>query len=55
MDLNSETDRLYYVKWKDMSYGDATWESERVFNGPEKIEEFKTLNKIPVKEIRGRF
>jgi len=25
LDLNSEIDKLYYVKWKDLSYADATW------------------------------
>jgi hypothetical protein len=47
-------DKLYYVKWKDLSYKDATWESEKNINAPEKIEEFKLWNKIPVREIRDR-
>lgn len=25
LDLNIEVDKLYYVKWKDLSYKDATW------------------------------
>lgn len=25
LDLNTETDKLYYIKWKDLSYNDATW------------------------------
>ena len=26
LDLNLEVDRLYMVKWKNLSYSEATWE-----------------------------
>jgi hypothetical protein len=34
LDLNVESDRLYLVKWRDLSYSEATWESEQVFGCP---------------------
>jgi hypothetical protein len=37
LDLNVDVDKLYFVKWKDLSYGEATWESEKKLNSPEKI------------------
>lgn len=43
------------MKWRDLSYSQASWESEQTFNCPEKVEEFKIINKIPVKEIRKAF
>ena len=27
LDLNVEVDRIYLVKWKDMSYQHSTWET----------------------------
>ena len=42
------------MKWKDLSYNEATWESERRIE-TEKIEEFKLWNKIPPRDIRERF
>jgi hypothetical protein len=27
LDLNVEIDKLYFVKWRDLSYAEATWES----------------------------
>lgn len=53
LDLNAEVDKLYLVKWRELSYADATWEAESGI-GPEKIEEFKLWNKIPVREVRER-
>ena len=45
LDLNLESDRLYLVKWKNLSYSESTWELETVIASPEKIIEFKMVNK----------
>jgi hypothetical protein len=37
LDLNVEVDRLYMVKWKNLSYSEATWELESVISCPDKI------------------
>ena len=37
LDLNLEVDKLYMVKWKNLSYSEATWEQESVIGYPEKI------------------
>lgn len=33
------------VKWKNLSYSEATWEQENVISSPDKIQEFKNTNK----------
>jgi len=37
LDLNIEVNRLYMVKWKNLSYSEATWELENVVSCPDKI------------------
>lgn len=37
LDLNLEVNRLYMVKWKNLSYSEATWELESVISCPDKI------------------
>jgi hypothetical protein len=37
LDLNVEVNHLYMVKWKNLSYSEATWEQENVISCPEKI------------------
>jgi hypothetical protein len=34
LDLNIESDRLYLVKWKNLSYSESTWELETVIASP---------------------
>jgi hypothetical protein len=45
LDINLEVNHLYMVKWKNLSYSEATWEQENVISCPEKIHEFKNNNK----------
>lgn len=52
LDLRVEVDRLYLVKWKNLSYSEATWELESVIASPEKINEFKMVNKALGREAR---
>jgi hypothetical protein len=52
LDLNVEVNRLYMVKWKNLSYSEATWELETVVSCPDKILEFKNNNKALGKEAR---
>mgnify|MGYP000875725821 CR=1 FL=1 len=52
IDLNVEVDRLYMVKWKNLSYSEATWELESVILCPDKIAEFKNINKALGKDAR---
>lgn len=52
LDLNVEVDRLYMVKWKNLSYSEATWELESVISCPDKIAEFKNVNKALGKDAR---
>jgi len=37
LDLNIEVNRLYMVKWKNLSYSEATWELENVVSCPDNI------------------
>lgn len=53
LDLNNEVEKLFYVKWCDMSYGAATWESEKHID-PTKIENFRMSNKIPARDVRDK-
>lgn len=41
---------MFLVKWKDLSYAEATWETREDVNDVEKIEEFERNNKIPEEE-----
>jgi hypothetical protein len=34
LDLNIESDRLYLVKWRNLSYSESTWELETVIASP---------------------
>ena len=34
LDLNVEVNHLYMVKWKNLSYSEATWELENVISCP---------------------
>lgn len=52
LDLNLEVNRLYMVKWKNLSYSEANWELESVISCPDKIHEFKNNNKALGKEAR---
>jgi len=52
LDINVEVNRLYMIKWKNLSYSEATWELESVVSSPEKILEFKNNNKALGKEAR---
>ena len=45
IDLNTETDKLFLVKWKNLSYTEATWEPESLINNPLKIAEFYRFNR----------
>jgi len=52
IDLFSETDKLYFVKWKNLSYLDSTWEQESVIANPQKINDFRFFNRALDKESR---
>lgn len=41
VDLMSEIDRLYLVKWTNLSYLDSTWETESVIDSPSHINEYR--------------
>lgn len=41
VDLMSEIDRLYLVKWSNLSYMDITWETESVIDSPSHVNEFR--------------
>ena len=43
--LDSEVDKLYLVKWKNLSYTEVTWEQESLLNCPEKAADFHRYNK----------
>lgn len=50
--LAFEVDKLYFVKWKNLSYIDATWERESVIEAPDKINDFRFFNRALDKESR---
>ncbi len=52
LDLNVEVDRVYMVKWKNLSYSQATWECQSTIGCPQKITEFKQINKALGKDHR---
>ena len=45
IDINKEVDKVYLVKWKNLSYLDATWEHESVLGMTHKINDFKVFNR----------
>ena len=52
IDINKEADKLYMVKWKNLSYLEATWEHESLLGSPAKINDFKIFNRSLDKEGR---
>ena len=52
IDLFSEVDKLYFVKWKNLSYLDSTWEQESIIANPQKINDFRFFNRALDKESR---
>lgn len=52
LDLNNEVDKLYMIKWKNLSYSEATWELESDISCPDKIADFKNVNKALGRESR---
>jgi len=52
IDLNKEVDKLYMVKWKNLSYLEATWEHESLLGFANKINDFKIFNRSLDKEGR---
>ena len=42
---HTEIDKLYLVKWRNMSYNDATWEPESIINNPGMIANFMKFNR----------
>jgi len=53
LDLNKEPDRLYLVKWKNLSYLDSTWEHETVICCPNKVSDYRQFNRALDKESRA--
>ncbi|CAD8088106.1 unnamed protein product [Paramecium sonneborni] len=51
--LSQEPDKLYFVKWKHLSYLEATWEPESLIDCRLKIQEFKQFNRSLDKETRN--
>jgi hypothetical protein len=52
VDILAEPERVYLVKWMNLSYLDTTWEVESVIDSPTHIQEFKTFNRTLDKETR---
>lgn len=52
LDLNKESDKLFMVKWKNLSYLEATWEHESLLGFANKINDFKIFNRSLDKESR---
>ena len=52
LDLMKEVDKLYFVKWKNLSYTDSTWELESIIANPAKINDFRFFNRALDKESR---
>ena len=54
LDLNKDVDRLYMVKWKNLSYSESTWEHESQLQDQlHKINDFKQFNRALDKESRA--
>lgn len=43
--LEGESDKLFLIKWKNLSYKDATWEPESLINNPAKISDYYRFNR----------
>ena len=52
LNLMNEVDKLYFVKWKNLSYVDSTWELESIISNPQKINDFRFFNRALDKESR---
>jgi len=50
--LTNEVDKLYFVKWKNLSYTEASWEHESLIANPQKINDFRFFNRALDKESR---
>lgn len=40
------------MRWKEQSYADCTWEKESIIKSNQKLEEFRSINKMPNKDVR---
>ena len=45
-------DKLFLVKWANLSYSDNTWEKESVIRLPSKIQDFRIFNKA-LDKVKG--
>jgi hypothetical protein len=52
IDLMKETDKLYLIKWKNLSYMSSTWEHESDLDASSKINDFRMFNKALDRESR---
>ena len=52
LSLETEIDRLYLVKWKNLSYTEATWEKESNIANTSKLLEFRMFNRSLDKDTR---
>jgi len=52
IDLRTDVDLLYLVKWKNLSYLEATWEKESQISNISKISEYRMCNRALDKESR---
>lgn len=48
----ADIDRLYFVKWKGLSYTECSWETESDIDCPSKVNDFRVFNKALDKEGR---
>lgn len=53
IDIAKDIDTLYLVKWKNLSYREATWEHESELNAYHQITAFRTFNRALDKERRN--
>ena len=51
----AEFDRVYLVKWQNMSYLDTTWELESIIDCPTLINEFRGFSRSHDKETRNNY
>lgn len=55
IDITFDSDRIYLVKWKNLSYLEATWEPESRLDCPGKIGDFRIFNRALDKESRSSY
>ena len=55
VDLQSDSDKIYLIKWKNLSYLEATWEPESILDCPPKINDFRIFNRALDKESRSSY